>query len=802
MSAPSLCNVSTLPQNRQSEPSGDRILSVIRDLGTSNAVLHEECTYLRGVLTDRSSDKTDSMLGDLQKQIVNLQKQLVNQDDEKKRHNDALTEDNENLKQTLRDAQAHLKTSKGDYQALKDQLLEAEEDNDYLKEQLAHYPEEVKELKHTIESLQNANQLMQKQSHSTQLTTSQYHKMLTKNATRLLFNKNKAVALQHRFCKLRDYARLSQARRRAYYIISRHTKYGVMHYAYRQLYLNYVHGKQLALSNAADKNNLVHVLQGLTRKGVMRRAYNKLMQFSFAMREQRLLDQRPDKRYLVHVLAGITRKGILRTAYSKLQRYYLEQKNQLLALKCTDRRNVLHVLQGLTRKGVLRRTYNKLRDHMNEAKRRNDNMHWLNILWQTKAQASEKYCRQHKEMLARRYYNKLAEHQRQAAKRRRRKIALETLGSMTSRGKLAVAYSKLAAYARLRAEERKRRRVQDSVLDSLAVHSDAAVRRKRYLALKRYADMKQRERETKRRQTLNLQSAELMMGTTTNSFIRVYYAKWLRFLRHRQDLQRHRKSAELLMGGTKKGMLRYYMSRLQAYASARKQDRARNARRDTILHALSTHNDTLVLRRSYGKMQGYTARRREEGFYWRHQASIERIGNCLRTATERGLMAKHYAKLRDHYYNSRKGSQGNETLSHLLLSQTTNGLMRVYYYKLLRYMKNMQRADAKACVASALLSGTHRTSLLRSLLMLAAYAVRGRKRHTRIISTAAMFPLRLVAGGHPDATLPRDRSSPPAHSPPRRESRKQSTSDPQSVPPPSFSPTDQQARPRTHRPRY
>ena len=359
---------------------------------------------------------------------------------------------------------------------------------------------------------------------------------------------------------------------------------------------------------------------------------------------------------------------------------------------------------------------------------------------------------------------------------------------LTSRGKLAVAYNKLASYARLRNEARKRANVQQSMLGSLAAHSDRALLRMRYLQLARHAHNKAQQREAQRRQRLNLQSAELLLGTTQTSFMRIYYRRWLGRLTAKEERKQHRYAAEVLLNATTKGQMRAAMRRWQEYAQHQKEARKRAARRDTVLHALSAHSKLAMYHRVYNKLVAYMVGRREEGFYWRHHSAVQRVGQCLCKLTDRGVLAHYYSMLR-RYCSSRGGvgrGRSSETLSHLLQSQTEQGLARLYFRKLLAFMKAMQRMDARDSTAAALLSGTHRTMLLRSLLLLAAYAVRGRHRHTRMIRAAGVFPLRLVAGGAPEAVLPRNYSSPEA--PPRHKDRR-NRGQPHSIPPPSLSAT-------------
>ena len=415
---------------------GDSVVSPIRDLSTSATVLTEECKYLRGVLSDRNTDSSDTIVQEMKAQLAALQEQVARQGDDPEltARIDSLSRENEELRQALHVERAKSvqgdQNTQGELRDVKDRLLEAQEDNEYLKAQLLRYPDEVRQLKSTIESLSHANQLLKNQKQTTQQTTASYHKKLTKNAGRLLFSKNRLVALQVRYKQLESYARQRRSRRHAAHILQRRTRRGMLFNAYHALLRNALHRRaQLQPADkrnlvhvlqgltqrgilrraftklwrysyearlygmqaqASNKGNLVHVLQGLTRKGVMRRAYMKLWRYSYEMRMYRVSEQRPDMRYLSNVLREMTNKGILRKAYNKLLRYMYEMKNELLSLRYADRKNLVHVLQGMTRKGVLRRAYTALSENMHEAKRRSENLHWLEILWQTKAQATEK----------------------------------------------------------------------------------------------------------------------------------------------------------------------------------------------------------------------------------------------------------------------------------------------------------------------------------------------------------------------------------------------------------------------------
>ena len=485
------------------------------------------------------------------------------------------------------------------------------------------------------------------------------------------------------------------------------------------------------------------LLLGKTRLGSLAVAYRRLR--DHAARARRM-------RSVAATLARGTARGLAHRHYHALRQHACAGRAAAAAVvPRPSRAHLSHALLRLTQKEALRWAYDRLRTHAVWRRREADNHHWLNVLWQTKGQASEAARRRHTELLVRRYSDKLRRFSARGARARRFRAVLEALLASTARGTLAAAFRRWTAFRAWVSEARRRERVQDSVLLAFARVNVAAHARMRLARWRRYAEEASREREREKTRLLNLNAAELLLSTTATSSLRAHYVRWTKVVSTKEKGRKcHSHAADILLNATNRGkMLRAY-KRLAAYARARAEAARLQRRRQTILAGLSRHSTQLSRRRAWETWAAFVTGKREEGFYWRQKHAIEKVGGCLSSLTKRGVLAKYYAKLRDYAVEGARDrlvESRRRAASHVLLSHTKKGLLRVYFGKLQRYMKAMQRLDAKYACASALLSSTQRALAYRGFVALLAWAARGGRRHVRMVSNAGVFPLRIVTGG-------------------------------------------------------
>eukprot|EP01059_Diplonema_ambulator_P034959 TRINITY_DN808_c0_g2_i1.p1 TRINITY_DN808_c0_g2~~TRINITY_DN808_c0_g2_i1.p1 ORF type:complete len:2151 (+),score=794.02 TRINITY_DN808_c0_g2_i1:693-6455(+) len=679
----------------------------------------------------------------------------------------AVRDENKYLKEQLHaaspqkdkfDKQAkEIQTLQGEVDLLVDKLAEANADNKYLKEQLITSPgkDKVEALKEEAKALKKKNEELQDEN--------AYLKDLT---------------VHSEVGPKGDDEETERLREQVEYLKNRLSEKGNSGDSVRLERLKYYTTGALMRGSA---------------KQVAANAFHKWMRFKkgtpgskWGLWEKERFDA--TRRKVSNVMLHSKIRNVAYAYYSKLARY-----KRPVSSKKLDKRRLADVLLGLTKKGRLQRGFNALRDNAIHRRREADNVHWLNVLWKTKQQATGVCEGQAHSALLKRYYNKLLKNAKGSKDRKLLRSIGEALLMNTERGIMRVAYSKLERYARRMKEQRRKALVRKKALRMVLFSTMLGLLRARWTTWREYCAAKREAQFYRRLQGTYRKAAGKLHEKTRNGLLKKYYNKLLQ--RTVKEKKAHDKTAigKMLLSNTKKGVLRNRMGTWRQYADRCKQARREAKRREQLAYALLGKSKMFLMRRAYLRLVEYTNAKREEGFYWRQQKIMGRLATALlgrthasrasgyfdkwrryadrkkrrrtmrRTAdtllsgTKRGLLRRYYVKLGE--YSGRALTDEGDKLRRqkergkilrLLASHSRKALLRIYFNKLREYMRKMRRFDAKMLTSQALLNTTSKRRLFNGFVRLLAYAVHGRRRHTDMLWNTTVAPLRMVIGGRPE----------------------------------------------------
>eukprot|EP01064_Diplonema_japonicum_P017173 TRINITY_DN2522_c0_g1_i1.p1 TRINITY_DN2522_c0_g1~~TRINITY_DN2522_c0_g1_i1.p1 ORF type:complete len:2449 (+),score=638.47 TRINITY_DN2522_c0_g1_i1:36-7382(+) len=626
----------------------------IADMSTNTKILQEECTYLRGLLSDQEGH-SEQLVKALREEVLQLKDKLKNDDSKRlKAEHRKLTqrlgdveEENTALKAALQKKRDDDDMKrKAEMEELEERSKELQEDNDYLKDQLTKYLGEADDMRKMVSSLQVANNtLLKKETDPAKLKD--LEKKLRKSEETLKTSED-----ENRYLKEQLHAASPQQEKQAKEIKELQSEIDIL------------------IDKLADATNENKYLKEQLMTSPQQKKDLEDLREEIETLDKQLAELKDENAYLKDLTINSDVKPKDDEELKALQEKNDYLKNRLAELDTTGDvrfRRLRYYAGGALTRGSANQLasayFNKLRQY----KKGTPGSKWG--LWE-----KERFDALRKKVanvmlhtkirnVAYTYYSKLARNRRRVGPQSSTNTDARRLAAIllkqTNKGKLQVSFNALRDHSMTK------RREGDNVhwLNVLW--------------------------KTK-------QQAALSANLANNSRVmRKYYKKLADHLTEAKKRHLEQKICETLLMQTAKGSLRVSYGKLERYAKLTREYTRRQHLRNRALSVVMQSTLLGVLRYRWKIWKEYRVARRESVLHFRQQKLASRAAAMLLFRTKLGRLRHRYNLWRDKTGGEKK-IHDKTTAAHLLLGNTTKGMLRSKMAVWKQYVSESKRKEKEA----------------------------------------------------------------------------------------------------------